>query len=34
MTEVFFMVCRLLAAVGVGTIIVILSGIALGKIEV
>lgn len=34
MTEVFFMACRLLAAIGVGTIIVILSGIALGKIEV
>jgi hypothetical protein len=34
MTEIFFMFCRLLAALGVGTIIVILAGIALGKIEV
>ena len=34
MTDVIFMVCRLLAAVGVGTIIVILSGIALEKIDV
>jgi hypothetical protein len=34
MTDIFFMVCRLMAAVGVGTIIVILGGIAMGKIEV
>jgi hypothetical protein len=34
MTDVFFMACRLLAAVGVGTIITILLGIALEKIEV
>ncbi len=34
MTETFFMVCRLLAVIGVGTIITILGGIALGKIEV
>jgi hypothetical protein len=34
MTETFFMVCRLLAVIGVGTIITILAGIALGKIEV
>lgn len=34
MTDIFFMVCRLLAAVGVGTIITILAGIAMEKIEV
>lgn len=33
-TEIFFMVCRLMAVGGVGTIITILLGIALGKIEV
>ncbi len=34
MTDTFFMVCRLMAVVGVGGIITILGGIALGKIEV
>ncbi len=34
MTEIFFITCRVLAAVGVGTIITILAGIALEKIEV
>lgn len=34
MIDVVFIVCRLLAIIGVGTIITILSGIALGKIEV
>jgi len=34
MTDIFFMVCRVLAMVGVGGIIAILVSIALGKIEV
>ena len=34
MAEVFFMVCRLMAVVAVGTIITILLGIASNRIEV
>ena len=34
MEEAVFIVCRALAFVGVGTIVAVLSGIALGKIDV
>ncbi len=34
MTDLFFMACRLLAVVAVGGIMLIMLGIALGKIEV
>jgi len=33
MEEAVFVACRLLAFIGVGTIVTILSGIAVGKIE-
>lgn len=34
MTNMVFMVCSVLAVIGVGGIITILGGVALGKIEV
>jgi hypothetical protein len=34
MEEAVFIVCRFMALVGVGTIITILAGIALGKVQV
>ena len=34
MADIFFMACRLLAVVAVGSIIAILFGIAAGKVEV